>query len=97
MTAARLRPALIGAAAAAVAFGVLAGGFTLGQQTAPAAADTVRNGNHDTPKYASRGGDVRYYSDWVEMAGGKKVRCITATDYSQDTFGVSCDWPTADR
>jgi len=97
VTAARLRPALIGVAAAAVAFGVFAGGFTLSQQAAPATADTVRNGNHDTPKYASRGGGVRYHSDWVEMAGGKKVRCITATSSIRETFSVSCDWFTADR
>jgi hypothetical protein len=97
VTAARLRPALIGAAAAAVMFGVLAGGFTLGQQTAPAAADTVRNGNHDTPKYAGRGGGVAHHSDWVEMPGGKKVRCVTATSSIREAFSVSCDWPTADR
>ncbi len=97
MTASRLRPALIGAAAAAVTFGALAGGFTLGQQTAPAAADTVRNGNHDTPKYAPRGGSVTYHSDWVEMAGGKKVRCITATTYVHEAFSISCDWAAANH
>lgn len=97
MTASRLRPALIGAAAAAVTFGALAGGFTLGQQTAPAAADTVRNGDHDTPKYAPRGGGVTYHSDWVQTAGGKKVRCITAKTTIRETFSVSCDWPAADR
>lgn len=97
MTASRLRPALIGAAAAAMTFGILASGFTLGQQTAPASADTIRNGNHDTPKYAPRGGGVIYHSDWVQTAGGKRVRCVTATTVLAGQFSISCDWPAADR
>lgn len=99
MTAASLRPVLIGVATAAVTFGVLSGGFALGQHTAPdsASADSVRNGNHDAPKYAPRGGSIGYHSDWVEMPGGHLVRCVTATNGQHGEFGVSCDWVDAGR